>query len=347
MSNFNPIGNSKSDYYIDGMKKAGKINNDKLSDILAGHLIFSQNDIKLYDAFNRYGYIDLFDKNTGNREYLFFTKPDLNIFDGSTYASPLAPGLGNSPLFTNAYDRFKTVLGQLQGSATPLNGSKNPFMCLLSNRVKSKLELPNISAETIQTSSNIYGTNISYRSHSLKSDNGFDFNLTFEDSQNLEIYMLVKLYDEYIRMMKLGRVAPKRDYIINNILSDQFSIYKFIVSDDGETIIYWAKVTGAFFTDVPRGDFSDPPQDGFKYSLSFHGQFPDDMKPEILTDFNMVSPGAVDGNYKQVFNSSLNVIDNSWVKFPVVVKYESSNRAKSNIGNNIVYKLKWTDKRKK
>lgn len=346
MSNFNIFNNVSSDYYAEEIKDAGNIKNEDMKNILASNLIFPENSIDEFNTFNRFGYLNPTIASTANREYLFFTKPDLNIFDGNSYSSPLASGLGNSPLFSNAYDRYKTILGQLQYSATPLNGFSTPFNCILSNYVKSRLELPNISAEIIQTSSNIYGTNISYRSHSLKSDNGFDFNLTFSDSKNLEIYMMVKLYDEYIRMMKLGRVAPKKKYIINNILSDQFSIYKFVVSDDGETIIYWAKVTGVFFTDVPRGDFSEAPQDGFKYSLSFHGQFVDDMKPEIFTDFNMVSPGATNGNYLDIYNSSLGIVDNSWAKYPVVVKYKSNKRGSAGVGNNIIYKLKWTNKRK-
>ena len=35
--------------------------------------------MKWYTKFNRFGYINPYNE-TANREYLFFTKPDLNIF---------------------------------------------------------------------------------------------------------------------------------------------------------------------------------------------------------------------------------------------------------------------------
>lgn len=315
---------------------------DSIDKVLSSNLIIPKKNVNWYTKFNRFGCIDPVTTNSEHREYLFFTKPDLNIFNGSAYSElTLNPSLKNYPIFVDAFKRYKNVLVQLEGSVSDSTNSKNPFMCILSNAVTSNLDLPSLSAESADSSSNIYGTNIQYRSHSLKSDNGYDFSLSFTDTTYLEIYHLVKLYDEFIRLMKLGAVAPKKSHIVNRILPDQFSIYKIITATDGETILFAAKITGVYFADVPRSDFGDMPQDGIKYSLSFHGQFPEDTTPTILTDFNRVTPGST----KSFVNTySDGRVNNDWVSYPVIIASESSKRSSLNLGFN--YKLKWTNKRK-
>ena len=220
-------------------------------------------------------------------------------------------------------------------------------MTILTNSVSSRLDLPTISADTSESSSNMYTTAIQYRSHSLKSDNGYDFTLSFTDTKYLDIYMMVKLYDEYIRLLKAGTVSPRKTYIINSILSEQFSIYKFIVGSDGETILYFAKLTGVFFSDVPRGDFGDPAQDGFKFSLSFHAQFVEDSNPNILTDFNILTKN-IPKSPIQVYNNNIHAVNNKWAGLPYVIKVNSgSDKRAAKVARedhgDYIYLLKWRE----
>ena len=328
-------------------EKIVSIDNNYFTKTLNSNLLFSREDIEWYTKFNRYGYLDPFNNRTANREYLFFTKPDLRIFDNTAYnALSLVSELQSYPIFVEAAEKYKPVLTQLQSSVRGKDNLFNPFMCLLSNAVNSRLDLPGLSSETNESSSNMYGTSIQYRSHSIKSDNGFDFTLSFNDSIYLEVYMLAKLYDEYIRLQKMGKVSPHRKYIINKVLPDQFSIYKFIVGDDGESIIYYARATGVFITDVPRGDLSDPAQDGFKFSLSFHSQFIEDMNPMLLYEFNRVA-NPTSNNYMKVYDLSINGVNNEWAKLPCIVKVRSGQDARASAnalyGSNgsYTYLLKW------
>ena len=338
-----------------------------LKDTLAANNIFNQEDMKWYTRFNRYGYLNPYNE-TANREYLFFTKPDLNIFcdsnendnynDYELTRSNLNPGaygtedggLQGVPLFQDAVSRYKNCLVQLE-SSIKTNGSYDPFMCLLSNRVSSRLDLPGITAESNESASNMYGSSIQYRSSSFKSDNGYDFTLSFNDTKYLEIYMLAKLYDEYCRQEKLGHIRPKKKYIRNRVIDNQFSIYKFIVGADGEHILYFAKLTGVYISDVPRGDMGDPPHDGFKFSLSFHAQFVEDMNPSILTDFNILTGLK---NLKQsslidpmpIYNGKISAVDNSWAGMPYVIKVTNQNdvraaKAAREDHGDYIYLLKW------
>ena len=214
-------------------------------------------------------------------------------------------------------------------------------MYLLTNCVTSRLDLPGISAESKESTANVMGTVIQYRSHSRKSDNGYDFSLSFRDNAYLEIYSMVKAYDEYIRLLKSGEISPIKKYIVSRILSEQFSIYKFLVGEDGETILYYAKLTGCYFTDVPRGDMSDPGSDGFKYSLSFHAQFVEDSNPMIINEFNRISPGNSSTDFINVYDSDNNVVDNTWARWPRIIVVKENDLQVARRGVKYDYRLKW------
>ena len=334
---------------VDLTKSDASIYGPTLRKIMASNGFFSKKSIanNQYIKFNRFGYVNPYNTRTANKEYLFFTKPDLNIFGGddqlinvnaTASTTSLNPKLAEaSTLFCDAATRYFPVLKQLQYNAD----TSNPFMYLLSNTVSSTLELPGISSENNESSANAYGTTISYRGHSIKSDQACTFSLSFNDTSYLEVYMLSKLYDEYHRLIKLGRIQPKTDYILNRILDDQFSIYKFVLAEDAETLLYWAKVTGVYITDVPRADFSEFPQDGVKFSLSFYGQFVEDMDPIILNDFNKVCNTITNSEPQEVYNTSLGIVNNNWVAKPQIVQERNNSRRADDELGDIVYKMKW------
>lgn len=317
---------------------------ENLDKILAGNRIFTKDGIDWYNKFSRYGYIDPYNTEQVSTEYLFFTKPDLNLFKENTYGSDLNNDLAKIPFFAEANKRHKNALRQLEYSVPDVHGAKNPFMYLLSNSVTSKLDLPNITAEFKDSTPNIMGTSIQYRSHSFKSDIGYDFSLSFTDTAYLEVYTLLKAYDEYMRMVKIGELSPKKKYIKSRILSEQFSIYKFLIGSDGETILFYSKLTGCYFTDVPRGDFSDPGPDGFKFSASFHAQFVEDNNPLILAEFNRLVKPLIksDAKYANIYDFANNVVDNTWVRWPVIVRVHKDNdKQVTRRKTTYDYRIKW------
>lgn len=350
---------------------------DIAKDIMYHELLPDRVTANWYNKCHRFGWIDPFNHDRVTREFLFFTKPDMNFFNvdsniamnynGSTVEArnyntaaetgsmsakninhvSLNPELKNNTIISEVFNRAPYILGQLQNSVTNPDGLKCPFMYLLTNAVQSKLDLPGISADSKESTQNHYGTTIQYRGHSLKSDNNYDFSLTFADTAYLEIYLLAKCYDEYMRACKFGRVTPRPVYIKNRIIPDYFSVYKFLVGSDGETILYYAKLTGCYFIDVPRGDFGDPPDTGFKYSLSFHAQFVEDMDPIILSEFSQLTKKYLSGSYSLLPTNSINTtVNNRWGKLPIIVKADQNNpiygkRVKRRNGVKYDYFLRW------
>ena len=116
----------------------GKIRKDivKSSDfnhVNLGVPIYNNNHLNTYHYFYRYGYIDLYNSVTSTKEYVFFTKPDLNIFSAP---GTLNPELQSYPAFQEAVRRYPGLLDMLQSS---LGGS--PFINPLTTSCKSALDI--------------------------------------------------------------------------------------------------------------------------------------------------------------------------------------------------------------
>ena len=292
--------------------------NDSDSDLrkfMRSQGIYEPRDMKYNTAFYRIPRLDPYYMVEGGREYLFFTKPDLNIIttrkdsqnggaagelttnvfnDTNIYGLQVRGGIqggtSGSSYFVDLMDNgYKNTIADLNYSAsTELGFDACPFIRILSNRKSSNMEIPDIVVNELETAQNMYGTRIFYPMSSMKSDEDIDFSIEFEDTQFLEVYQLFKAYDMYRQLKWLGLVTPRPEYIENKILCDHMSIYKFIVDVDGETILYYAKATGVYPKTISRSSFSEFQEKGqLKITVGFKlsGWF-EDMEPTILADFN-------------------------------------------------------------
>lgn len=302
---------------------------------------FKQNDLSLFNNRYRFGYIDPYRTVSTVREYLFFTKPDLNICadpDGNV-TTTLAPYLRTKDFWTELYANQYDVIKELQYSLD----KSNPFNDLLGNAVISTLEIPGIEAEMIDTPANMYGVSYTYRGSSEASDNNPTFSLEFRDNKYLPVYNFFKAYEDYEVIKHHGHLPPQDIYRQQKILYDQYSIYKIMVGDDGETILYYGKFYGVKSKSLPRDVFSNTDfSNGLSYSIDFGAAFYDDMKPHILVEFNNLYKTAWNNaKYEyDVHNTDLDIPDNRRAKAARVFRVSSSYAKNSNTAGYI-YKLKW------
>ena len=63
--------------------------------------------------------------------------------------------------------------------------------------VSSGLDLPSLSATTVSTPTNAFGTSYDYRWTSEASDDNHQFSLEFKDTKWLDVYNFFKAYEEY------------------------------------------------------------------------------------------------------------------------------------------------------
>lgn len=287
-------------------------------------------------AFSRVPIIDPYNTTTTTFEYVFFVKPDLHLMENG---SPNTELTNRSSFFADAIDRYPHIVDQLQFSYSM--GRNGGTLCpLLTNAINGTLDLPDISADTIETAQNVYGTKMAYRGTSYKSDEEVDFNIDFRDTKFLEVYMWFKMYDEYEKMKWRGQVSPTlQSYIINKILHDQMAIYKFIVAEDGTSLIYWARIMGCFPKSVPRETFSKL-EGEITYSTSWHGQFVKDMDPAILTDFNNITAPYRSGSMDlDLYDVGTHRFDPTWARCPKIVTRTSTSTLEEKLNK---YYLVWT-----
>lgn len=325
--------------------------------------LYNRRDIDWCNKFNRFGILDPYNALSNTREYLFFTKPDLHICEPGT--TNLNPELANDAFFVELAHRYPHIVTQLQKSIySKKSADYNPFMTVLSNSVKNKLDMPEISASVVDTAATIFGTSINYRGDAFNAGEKYEFSLEFEDTRYAELYHLFKAMEEYSQLKKFGIVTPpnvnnvKADsggyaysqYIQNKELHDQFSIYKFIVDEDYQDIVYYAIFAGVFTKTVPREAFSDiDPSGGLRYNVQFEAQFVDDSKPWILTNFNDLINTTMSLSstpvWLDVYNAGLSDVDGRWAKCPYVTKqYKSKTEVAAWLAPRSMeykYQLRW------
>lgn len=269
--------------------------------------IYSKEDIEKakYNYFSRFGrIINPYGRLNNTTEYLFFVKPDLHIVEPGNGNLILNPQLSGNNYLRDFVAKYPDVVRQLQYSAPDSN--KTMFANLLSFGVNSSLDIPSIEATTMDTPSNMYGLSYEYLDSGTTSDYNPTFSLEFVDTKELELYHFFKAYAEYHKERKSGLVTPPyRNYTFKKRLHNVMGIYKFLVDEDMETIIYWAYVWGAYPTSVPREAFSDPVfQDGLTFSVNFKGAVIDDMNPGILAEFNQKMAPVIAGRNRLPILSS-------------------------------------------
>lgn len=313
------------------------ISSNDIKNIRLANGIFQRADLQWYDKFFRFGCLNPSDHLSTTREYIFWTRPDLNILksDGS-----LNDALKNDSYFQDCLKRYKPVIEQMQYSLT-----KKPFVNLLSGMVRSSFEIPSYSCNDIDGSATSYGDQIRYRGSTLTSDaDGYEISLEFQDTKYLELYTFLKIYDTYENYKQMGVVGPDDYYIFNQKLHDQMSVYKIIVSEDFETIVFWAKGWGVYPKNIPIDVFSnmDVMTDTLKYSVNFHVGWIDDMDPAILSEFHCLgnNPSYKGGNdtipLYDISNKSVNGV---MCRTPYIV-YEKSLLNTPTGGS---YKLRWRE----
>ena len=345
---------------LEGLTEAQRdlLNNSDILSTLASAGVYDKRKMGWLTKFARFKGADPYNTMTTTHEYLFFTKPDLHLMN--RFTGSVADSLSYYPFFVDAVNRFKPICEQLQVSminnTNSFTKSKSPFMTILSNTVRSSLELPDIESENdLETGANVYGTKITYRGNSYTSDQDCSFSLEFEDTKYLEVYMLFKIYDEYCKYKSLGLIDidPSNNddtrwmnYTLNKILHDQFSIYKIVTAEDGMSIIYWSKYTGVFPTGAPRSALGDMNNDGQQViTVNFKAQFVRDMDPYTLTEFNRISLG--EATFKNAAdlplfsnNERLSTIDGRWASTAYVDIIDGYNSLPSD-QRMCKYLLKW------
>ena len=332
-----PVDFSKIKFTSNGgnIVKPGDTENDILK-VLHGNGIYRRVDLDYMNSFYVFPRMDPYNTITTTREYIFFTKPDLFLYNGENLNAEIAK---NS--FFQSLDQmgYRSVLQELQYS-TDLS---KPFINILSNRKTSNIDLSPISADSTETAQNYYGTRLRYRKGSEPADENVTFSVEFEDTRYLEVYLLFRAFDEYEKMKYYGLICPPNQlYIWHKILHDQFGAFKFTVGENGKDILHWAQFWGVYPTNVPREALSDIPQDGhLRFTIQFNAQFVEDMSYASLIAFNKIASCIpASGKQLKLYDNDLDIVTGENASKPYITMATEDNE----FGKYKRFRLNWETK---
>lgn len=310
-------------------------NYDELNDSL--NIIKKQFDLTatrtdMVNKFNRFRVPVLDEELTHSRGYIFFTVPDLNLsmqwadnpfskkysalnnlMKGASSGST-ARSARIMALTANFLKSHETLAKYLMGGVP---GHK--FIPLFTSRC-SGIDVADEVLETTEYGETLTGWKYTYGTSMIKSKTAGNMSISFTDDKQLSIYLMIKIWCEYIHAVWRGESSPKQIYYTKHILDYAISIYYFLTDETGENIIFWTKYTGCFPTSVPSSNFSDSIGNVIhqpKYSVQFSFARKDDNNPMHLGEFNKLSKGG-SFKYLPVYNKDSLKTHKSFVGPPFV-----------------------------
>ena len=239
------------------------------------------------DYFNRYRHIYPGDEIKSGKKYCFMVKPDLNVKEA----------ISKDPFFMSLYNTRPYLLQALTHSdiTSEIGGVSegNHFISFLSDRTLS-FSLPDFSVEEYKLEQPFTNFATSFAGNSNKSRTDQSTQVQFRDTVDLDILAFFDAWVKYIDLVSYGIVSPYYDYASSKlyygtpIIDYATSIYEIITKPDGMTIIYWAKITGAFPTSIPHSNYQFNSTDEIDndIEIQFSGGLPETLNPRILADFN-------------------------------------------------------------
>ena len=297
-----------------------------IKDSLKAHGIYDRAELDKFKYFKRFNAFDPYNKIRTVKEYLFFTKPDLNIYS-DTSGTTLQPQLASDPIFLEIHNKNPKILHQLQRSVT---ANKGDFITLLSWTVKNTMDMPNIQSKDIDTSANQFGTRVYYRKHGIESDENHEFSLEFSENKSLDTYSFFKAWSHYNDLKSIGVVSPKDQYRDKMELHDQIAVYKIVV-DEISDIIFYARAIGVYPKGAPRDSLSQISED-MTHNVSFKAFDVEDSNPIIIHEFNK---RAKSGTAAPMFDVSKGRPGTALVTGVYIVRQEYKNKP------GFRYQLKW------
>lgn len=239
----------------------------------------------MIEKFNKFliAYPDLYlPKSFG---HIFFTRPDLNLYDPNTNYASLLPTISNDPTFSLLHKTEDTLLRTLTTKAFSTTHDFNPF---LSNKAES-FETKDVVLKTMEYGETFTGYKVKYGKNTIESETADEISIMYTEDSDYRVYKIHKAWVDYISKVYRGEISASEESIRNFILDYAASIYFFLCGPDGETILFWTKYTGVFPTNIPASEAAwqkGKVGNSESFSISYSYAWKEDFNPAIIEEFN-------------------------------------------------------------
>ena len=227
------------------------------------------------------------------KQYIFFSKPDLNLFIDNA-------GTVNPSIVQNCPDLYMKIIRNpgaakvLQASFNGINKGAGGLINILTNFCNT-CDFPEIGLSKKEGPKNIKGQSVSYGGDFMEATDQSDINISFLDNRTRDVSTMMEIWTEYIEGVNNGTISKKSQYISNNTVD--YAINIFIMSLDEVYNIISFGMAGACYPTTVSTDllsYQSMPRTASELSgpfdFKFHvGYFHKPNQHRILEQFNIVT----------------------------------------------------------
>lgn len=265
---------------------------------------------------------------------VFITRPKLFIKSTSSNNNPIDQiaynNMANHPYLSRFIDKNvqnnkdKILVDLLSYSTSNENRGEinnTNFIPIFTNRIKN-FPVESNAVQTAEQGSTKHGYRHIFPTTNIPSLSNGNINLEFNEMQDSEISNLIGIWYNTILGMVNGELRANPDFIKNNRIDFNSSLYYFKLDRDARTIRYWAKYNGVIPLNMPSDAFSwqnaSTQLTQMNVNLSYDSR--EELTLAILDDFNNTSLNKK--NIGEISNKSANLELSSFTKENVLANAE-------------------------
>lgn len=280
-----PVVNSDSgkytyDYRIDFTALDAEIKAIKRASNIPSLYNRNQLNYLMHNQFNRYR-INYADYNRGPMlAFVFFTRPDLNLFNGLGKIQPEFAAVPSLQMLINSNPMTAKSL-------TMDFSTDHDYIPLLCNRCAS-LDIQDETVDVSEMGETFTGYKMQYARDNIKSMTAGQLSIKFPESYNLAITILHQIWVGYESAVYRGYIAPKEEYMTKRILDYACDIYYFLCDRD-MSIRFWSKYYGCFPSVVNKSVFSFDEGTLIQFpdsTVTYNYMYKEDFSPDVIMELN-------------------------------------------------------------
>ena len=258
-----------------------KTNYGKMKYIRESSNFKEPSEYKEMNKFNRFRIKTPGSELENTNYFVFFTKPDCNIFVEGSSGSIVNEQIRNCYYFHDICRYHPKILRNIQ-----YNQGEGDFITPFYNLCESfslsdRMIKTRDSIETSNDWKTVYGNRIN------DSTGAGTFNVTLSDTRHLIVFHTLEAWILYIDCITKGFIAPTDKNRDDKILDYAGAVYFFATAEDGKTILYYRKYIGVFPLNIPDNIFSYSIGQHKKLEYDIQFQYSSiDTSPAVITDFN-------------------------------------------------------------
>ena len=164
------------------------------------------------------------------KQYLFFSKPDLNLFiDNADTVNPSIER--NCPDLAAKIKSNKLIAQCLQSSFNgPNTDGMSGLITILTNHANS-CDWPTMGLSMIEGPKNMKGQGVKYGGDFFEATDQGELDISFVDNRDRDVQTLLEIWMEYIEGVNNGSIIKKSKYISDNTLDYGINVWSMTLDE--------------------------------------------------------------------------------------------------------------------